>query len=291
LDDDDDDFAPGVLVKVTFYTDENGVHFASKIEAKYKVDDDDDEDDDDSHRGREGHAYGIVEKMPEEGDLDAWIISGIVYIVNERTELDDDDSIKLDVGVRVKVEYYVNGEDKRVAKEIETTDEDGGPSQEGYFKSYGFVNEKPGNGLFGSWVIDGATFVADQNTIVDEQRGLLAVGAYTEVEYRMANGRNYVKKIQVHVPPGAGDDDKLGRIESIQAATRSLASTTASIWVIDGVSYTVIAATSLKDNGGTLTVGGTVQVNSYTDTNGNQIATQVQSITLNNSTYLPVLRR
>ncbi len=287
-------FEVGMLVEVKFYTNDKDENIALKIETKYKTDDDGSDDDDNgSFDGNEGHAFGVIEVMPSGGVTGTWTISGIDYIVTRQTELDDDDGddTPLAVGVKVKVEYYVNNEGNRVAKEIETSDDDGAPSQSGHFKSYGFIKAKPDNSLLGQWNIDGVIFIADQTTLFDDSNSVLVVGSYVEVEYRTVDGVNWLKKVESHVPPGAGDDDKLGSLQAVNTLAAADASAAGTVWVIDGVGYTVTDATALNDSRGALTVGSIVKVNSYTDAGGTRIATLVRGITLNNAIYLPAVER
>ncbi|MCB0114289.1 MAG: hypothetical protein KDD84_09375 [Caldilineaceae bacterium] len=283
-------FEVGVLVEAKFYTNDNDENIALKIESKYRTDDNGSDDDDNgSHEGNEGHAYGVIESIGSGtlGGFGTWIISGIDYLVSDTTRLDSG----LAVGVQVKVEYYVNADKKRVAKEIETSNDDGAPSQTGHFKTYGFVDQRPAGGINGQWIIDGVTFVADQTTIIDDSRAVPVEGSYVEVEYRVENGVNKLKKIETHVPPGAGSDDSIGRLDSVGQLAASDISAGNAVWVIGGVSYNVIDATALNDSRGALTVGSTVSVNSYTDASGNVVATSVRGITLSNIIYLPGVDR
>jgi hypothetical protein len=293
LDDSKAAFAPGVLVEVKFYTNAENVHVATRIEAKYRDDDDDDDDDDGDDLGdtRDGHAYGVIGNIPN-GGVGLWTIGGIDYLVREFTELDDDDDTKLGVGVKVKVEYYVRSDQQRVAKEIEASDDEGAPTQSDHFKSYGFVDQMPASGFTGQWILGGVIFVTDPSTLFDDARALLAVGAYVEVEYRLVDGVNRVKKLESHVPPGAGADDDLGRIEAIErTATRSGSGTSSTVWVIGDQRYTVITATSLNGRQSELAVGNFAAVNSYVDDNGNRIATQVRGVAFDHTIHLPSVVR
>jgi hypothetical protein len=281
-------FDEGVLVEVKFYTDNNGVHHILQIETKGR-DDDDEDDDDHSYQNYRGHAYGIVESMPSNGLIGDWIVSGFVYTANAATRFEEDDGT-FAVGARVKVKYVLNANNERVALKIETTDDDGGVEQPSHFKMYGFVQQKPTNSFNGQWVIGGVSFIADQNTQFKEQHGLLVIGAYVEVEYIIESGVNYIYKLETHVPPGAGANLHVGQIEEI-GGTQAAGVLNATPWKISGQTFLVTSATDLNDLNSALTIGSTALVNSYTDANGAQVATQIRGVTLNQRLFLPSVRR
>ena len=283
-------FAQGVMVEVKFYTDAAGANHAIKIESKYGTDQGGHDDDGNgSYEGYEGHAYGSIEAMPAGGTTGAWTIGGFPYTATTATRFEQEHGA-LAVGVNVKVKYYLDANNNRIAIKIESTNETGDVTSPNHFKMYGFVQNMPANSFNGQWVIDGVTFTADQNSIFRESHGLLAVGAYVEVEYSTTGGANYIHKLETQVPPGAGANAHLGDIESM-GSLQAAALTANATWVIGGKSFVVTPATDLNDLNGALTVGATALVDSYTDANGSAVATQVRSVTINNHLYLPSVRR
>lgn len=268
----------GVLVEVHFTTDANGVHCARKIESKST--------DGGAAPGQEGHAYGVVEAMPTGSPIGLWRIGGVDYTATAATRFQQTDG-PLTVGVTVKVEYVQSANGAHTAKKIATTSTTGNPTNPQHAKVYGFVEQRPATGYIGQWMVGGVSYTADQTTRFDETRGLLVVGAYVEVEYVPGNG-NWIYKLETHVPPGAGPGDRVGAIQQTGAGLLSLDRVDA-IWIIDGVSYQVVPATVLDDTRGALTVGTLAAVNSYTDGNGNRIATMIRGVTLSQRFYLPLL--
>ncbi|MCC6170156.1 MAG: hypothetical protein IT329_23255, partial [Caldilineaceae bacterium] len=250
FDDEGGTFAKGVTVKVEFTTDSAGVNHATEIELKYGDDDDDDDDDDEYGEapGAEGQAYGLLESRPAERNGE-WVIGGIAYVVDDGSELDD--AAELVVGARVKVEYTVRSDGTRRAHEIEATGDDGEVDDDANSKLVGFVQQMPAVGFMGSWKIAGLEFEAGLGTKFEQEYGAFAVGSYVEVEYRMEGSTRRIYKIETHVPPGAGTDDDLGRIQSIGGQVAA-AAPSASVWQIDGVGYFVTPATQLLDRGGEL---------------------------------------
>ncbi len=281
-------FAVGVLVEVKFYTDANGVHHATKIETKYSWDRPGDDDDFNGiYEGYEGHAYGVIEAMPSGGLWGTWRIGGVEYLANQSTRFEQEHG-PLAVGVLVKVKYYLDANNARVARKIETESNGGVISQPNHYKLYGFVEQMPAGGFNGAWVINGVTFMADTRTRFEESHGVLAVGAYVEVEYTQSGGTNWATKIETHVPPGAGPNHRVGRIESTGTVRGASAAGVTAVWRIGGVDYQVTPATDLNDLNAALAPGNTALVNSYTDANGVEVATRITGVNFTHAVYLPV---
>ena len=91
-------------------------------------------------------------------------------------------------------------------------------------------------------------------------------------------------------PDPDGDDEDAGEIEEFVYGTiDSMPTSTEGEWRIGGVSYLVNSATLLNRAEGELAVGKGVLVNSYTDSNGKQIAVVIQGIAQSNTIYLPMV--
>jgi hypothetical protein len=274
-------FAVGVLVEVHFTTDAAGINRAQKIESKTAGSGG-------AAIGAEGHAFGTVEAMPTGSLVGTWRIGGVDYTATTATRFEQNDG-PLGIGAWAKVEYALAANGTRMARKIETTSTASNPSQPQRAKAFGFVQQRPGTGYVGTWVVGGVAYTADQGTQFDETCGLLAIGAYVEVEYT-PDGSNRIHELKTHVPPGAGSEDRIGVIQQMGAPGYRLSAANV-VWVIEDVSYQVLPATVLDDSRGPLTVGNTAVVNSYVDGNGNRIATQIRSVNPVHRFYLPVLRR
>jgi len=283
-------FAVGTTVKVHFSTDAAGANRAREIETKYANDGGGSDDDGNgSHEGAEGHAYGIADSVPD-GLVGAWSIGGVAYTATAGTKFEQSDG-PLANGARVKVEYYLGAGGERIAKKIESTSDDGGASSPANTKVFGFVNQMPAGGLVGTWVIDNVTYEAGAGTKFNESDGVLGVGAYVAVEYSVQNGQKVVHEIEAHVPPGAGPQTQFGTIDDKGGARLAAAGVQASTWVIGGVRYNVVPATNYNDFLGTLDVGSTAVVNSYTAADGSLVATQIRGVALTKSLFIPAVRR
>ena len=289
LDQEHGPFDVGVTVKVHFTVDANGVSHATEIETKFDREDDGrDDDGNGSVDGAEGHAFGLLESLPAD-KMGVWAISGVDYTVNASTKLKENNG-SFAVGARVKAEYYLDANGGRIAHEIETTSSTGDASSADHFKVFGFVDQMPAGGFVGTWLINNTSFEAASSAQFKEEHGILGLGAYVAVEYSVQNGVNQVHEIETHVPPGAGSDDSVGKIESIGNGATAANVSAGATWNIGGVNYTVSAATDLKELNGDLVVGATVLVNSYT-ANGAQVATQIRTIQLDSQILLPIVKR
>lgn len=282
-------FAVGATVKVHFTVDSSGANLAREIETKFANDDDGSDDDGNgSFEGAEGHAYGLIDSFPA-NLAGGWRVGGIDYTATAGTVFAQNDGTFV-VGKQVKVEYYLGADGSRIARKIETTSDSGGATAPTRFKLFGFVRQMPTSGYVGEWVVDNITFVATASSQFKANNGLLGLGAYVAVEYAVQAGVNQVHEIETHIPPGAGPQTALGRIDD-KGGALTAAALQATTWHIAGVNYTITPATDLNDLQGALEVGNTALVNSYTATDGTLVATQVRGITLVTAIRLPLISR
>jgi len=294
-------FTPGVTVRVDFVTNISDTNFAKSIEIKFGEGNPCSEDshnasaagvnhegDDHEHDfgrcpGLQGQAVGAIEKLPDGGLLGNWTIGGVPYLTDAFTKFGPGDYA---VGDQVKVEYVVISPTLRFATKIKKVEGAGHGPNESIL--VGTVISKP-VAFVGDWNIDGAPFVAVSDTVFVEHGSLLAVGSFVVVHYHITNDQRIIDKIVAAIPPGAGDENNSGKIESISPSV-SAASTNASpssdqVWTIGGVQYIVSDATMVADSGTDLKAGDTVSVNSYVD-NGQRFATLIRE--QSNAMFLPM---
>ncbi len=250
-----------------------------------------DDDGNGAYEGAEGHAYAVADSVPG-GLVGVWSIGGVSYTATGSTTFAQSDGPLVN-GARVKVEYYLGAGGERIAKKIESTSDDGGAASPSNFKVFGFVNQMPVGGLVGAWVVDNVAYTAGAGTKFDETNAVLGVGAYVAVEYSLQNGEKLVHEIEAHVPPGAGPQTQFGTIDDKGGARLrpAAAGAQASTWVIGGVQYSVVPATSFNDFFGALDVGSTAVVNSYTAADGSLVATQIRSVSLTTNLFIAAVRR
>jgi hypothetical protein len=283
-------FAISSTVEVKFYIDANGINHATKIENKF-VNDHNGHDDDGNgiHEGAEGQAFGLLTSFPT-GTVGVWIIGGIEYTVTNQTELKTKHGA-FAINGQVKVEYFLDSQQHRIAHEVETTFNNGGVSANSNALLIGFVQAMPTDGFTGTWQISGITFTVDLSSTVKEEHGLVAVGSFVSVEYTVSNGINLVYKLATLVPPGCGEHTHSGKIERMDDGLAAASVTANAVWRIGGQDYVVTPATSLNDTLAPLAVNQTAVVNSYTAADGSLVATQIQGVTFNTQVFMPMVRR
>lgn len=284
-------FTVGETVKVEFYILQDGTFLAREIKTAMPDWDDDDQGDDDhegdQHGGRgEGHAFGVIEQLPAGGLIGTWVVAGIPYTVTEHTELKARGGT-FAISETVKIEFRLDSSGGRVAKEIKLKSGQGGSMPEAS-TFVGFVEAMPETGYVGLWIVSGAEFSGTMQSKFKEDHGVLTVGAYVKVEYRTVDGVSIIHEMETEVPPGAGDDDHIGTVESMDDSVLAAGAAVNSTWVIGGRSFVVTPSTRVD---GSLTTSGTAWVNSYAAPDGTQVATRIAGITLDKTLYLPTLQR
>ena len=180
-------FAEGALIKVEFVVLSDGTFLAREIKSALSPSfgDDDDHEGDGHHDGykREGHAYGAIESI--EGEI--WSIGGMTYTVNANTKLHAE-GLTFEPGVMVKVEYKVDADGNRIAKEIEAKRMGDGSSSGDTGEVYGFVTDRPTDSYLGPWTIGSLVCEADSNTRFEQEHGTLDGSPFAEVKYVMQDG-------------------------------------------------------------------------------------------------------
>ncbi|MBE2238969.1 MAG: hypothetical protein IAE81_14355 [Caldilineaceae bacterium] len=280
-------FTVGEIVKIEFYILQDGSFLAREIKTAMPDWEDDNEGDDEHHgNGHDaGRAFGMIEQLPANGLLGTWIIAGVEYSVTEKTELNAKGGA-FAISETVKIEFKVDSNGVRVAQEIKLKSSQGAPGQE-EATFVGFIDSMPDAGYVGLWVVNGTEFSATMRSKFKEDHGAFTVGAYVKVEYRLVNGERVIHDMETEVPPGAGDDDHIGEVESMDDSVMA-AGTASSTWVIGGRSFVVTPSTRVS---GALAMSDTAWVNSYVAAGGAQVATRIAGVTLDSFVYMPLTRR
>ena len=234
-------------------------------------------------------AFGVIDTVPDDGSEGVWKIGGITYTVTISTELETRNG-DLEVGQNVRVKYWIDENSNRVAKQIKSMPPAAGGNPQGEPRVVGFVEAMPqdADGFIGDWTVAGVELVADANSKFDEEDGVIDLGTFVKVKYRMDGTTRVIVEMESHVMPGGGDNDHIGECQSMDDnATAAAVGAAATTWQIGGRSYVVTDATMV----GSVAVGDTVLVNSYTDASGAQVATRITNVTLDNLLFLPAAAR
>ena len=286
-------FTVGEFVKVEFAVQQDNSLLAKEIKTVALPNDDGDNDGPGHGHGHdiEHHAvaFGAIETVPNGGAEGVWQIGGITYTVTISTELETEHGA-LEVGQNARVKYWLDENGNRVAKQIKSMPPAAGGNPQGELKLVGFVEAMPAeaDGFVGSWTVAGVELVADANSQFDEEDGVIDVGTFVKVKYRLDGTTRVIVEMEAHVMPGGGDDDHIGKFEQMNdSVAAAAAGASTATWVIGGRSYVVTDATMV----GSVATGDTVLVNSYTDTTGAQLATRISTVTLDNLLFIPTALR
>ena len=272
-------FTVGMIVKVVFVRAADGSLLARSVEAKRPVHD----------RLGEGKAFGILQARPISPEIvGTWTVASVTYQVTTTTHLTG----ALEVGNCVEVHFHQTTDGQRIARKIkgESSVDCTGTVGEVVSKTFGFVSTMPMSGFVGTWVIGGVVDEARVTSHFEQERGVLAEGAFVEVRYAVEDGVNVILSLETHVPPAGGDIDDSGTLTGTPTLARAAQATDMTL-VLNGKTYTVIDATLINDQLSALTAGAKVSINAYTDSaTGQRVVTQVTTLGAV-SVYLPLTNR
>ncbi|MCA9981197.1 MAG: hypothetical protein KDD89_10190, partial [Anaerolineales bacterium] len=178
FDDDDQTYTIGECIKVKYIT-VAGINKVIELES----DDDCDGNDDSGQTPNYNKLYATLDSFPA-GLVGEWVIGGQSFTATARTEFDDDEDGDFAPGQCVSAEYD-NG---LVLHEVETEDsykcnDNGNPTA--VFKLYGTVSQLPAAPFIGNWLIGGQTIQVTASTVLQQEFGLFAPGAFVEVKYTL----------------------------------------------------------------------------------------------------------
>ena len=276
---DDGPFVTGLLVEVHFTVATDGSLIATRIEGEQGVGVADQ---------ALAIAYGLIQSMPGGDFADTWEIGGNTYKASADTRFEQDEGAFM-VGACAKVGYRVEN-NVNVAVKIETEPPGDCPSDNGtpINRTAGFVKQIPPNGFIGTWLIGGNAYEVNAATQLQEDHGVLGVGAFVKIQYTVQNDVRVAQEIETHVPPAAGNINTAGLLQT--GNLRSPDSPSIVVWQIDGQPYTILDVTFLDDGQADFVDGQQVFVNAYEE-NSALIATRVTALGDGNIGYLPIVIR
>jgi hypothetical protein len=256
-----------------------------------------DHDDDDDHH--KGHAYGIVNSIPD-GRVGQWDIGGTLYTATERTEFDFDHG-RLRVGVCAKVEF--RRDNPTVALEIESEksykcERDG--NNNAHATVFGAIELLPPDPTNGIWVVGGISVTVTSATELISKGVPFTEGQVVKVKFITdLDGTNLAQRIEFKFGPNnpcrqfdaaaAGamhDDDKRHRFfgncpGSEGRATGIIDQMPADgafgDWVIGGIRYQTNAFTVLRTEDRFI-VGDRVRVEYVVLNDNTRLATKIAKV-------------
>jgi hypothetical protein len=223
--------AVGVLVEVEGSLRPDGSVDAKKI----KVEDDD----------GEFEFKGVIQSFPS-GLIGDWLIGGRTVHVTTATRIEQEDD-PVAVGAVAKVEGFLRPDGSVDAAKIEIEND----QEEFEFK--GMIQSFP-SGLIGDWVISGRTVHVTSATRIDQDKGMVAVGAMVKVEgFLRPDGSVDAKKIEV-------ESTVEGARVNFTGTVTSLPSGLIGDWHVGGRTVHVRTSTRIKQKKAPVAVGVVVKV-------------------------------
>jgi Domain of unknown function (DUF5666) len=149
---------------------------------------------------------GVIESLPVSGGLVGdWVVSGVKVHVTADTEIDDG-LATIAVGASVEVHGTAGADGTFTATKIEGT-EDADDDDFGEMHFEGFVEALPATtGLVGDWTVSGKRIHVTTATEIEQEDGLVVVGAAVEVE-GLAEADGSITATQIEVKDAEDVDE------------------------------------------------------------------------------------
>jgi hypothetical protein len=199
---------------------------------------------------------GTVQTLPTTSDLTGdWTVSGRTVHVTTATQIDTDEG-PITVGTVVEVKGTVRTDGSVDAVKIE-------PAETGAnaFEFRGVITSLPNTTDFtGDWVIDGRTVHVTSSTHIDQEDGLVAVGALVEVRGTLRTDGS-VDATNIDVERSATSERPVPTFE-LHGTVEQLPNTANLVgdWVVSGRTVHVTSSTLIRPSTGAITVGTFVEV-------------------------------
>ncbi|MFP5263836.1 MAG: DUF5666 domain-containing protein [Blastocatellia bacterium] len=263
--------AVGAVVKVEGRRRSDGSVDASEIEVKKNGNGGGNGGDDDDGRG-EAEFKGTLESFPQ-GFVGDWRIGGRVVHVTSATRIETEDG-PVAVGAFVEVKGTVRADGSIDAAKIEIESNVAGGDGRDELK--GAIESLPNSTNFvGEWRVSGRTVRVTSATVIDQEHGAVAVGAFVEVKGTMrADGSVDATKIEVKTSVDDREGENVnfkGTVESLPGGPDLMGD-----WTISGRRVHVLSSTRLKTQHGAFRVGTRVKVKGVQLAGGAVVATRIQ---------------
>ena len=221
----------GVLVEVEGSLRPDGSVDANKI----KVEDDE----------GEFEFKGVIQSFPS-GLIGDWLIGGRTVHVTTATRIEQEDA-PVAVGAVAGVEGFLRPDGSVDAAKIETEND------QDEFEFKGMIQSFP-SGLIGDWVISGRTVHVTSATRIEQDKGVVAVGAMVKVEgFLRPDGSVDAKKIEVKSTVEGARVNFTGTVTSLPSGLIG-------DWHVGGRTVHVRTSTRIKQKKAPVAVGVVVKV-------------------------------
>lgn len=201
--------------------------------------------------------YGLITALPSGGLIGDWTVGGVTVRVSAETKIEQYAGAPA-VGVYVEVEGTRLGDGVLSAVKIETKMRTGDMGSMTGARFKGVIESLPAtSGLIGEWVIDGRKVIVSATTVLRQDDGPFAVGAFVEVEGRV-NADMSVNAFKISTEDSVGSSPEIkfrGTIEALPSTPGRIGE-----WIVSGRKVIVTAATEQRTEDGAFAVGVFVEV-------------------------------
>jgi cytoskeletal protein CcmA (bactofilin family) len=224
---------------------------------------------------------GTIESFPSTpGFIGDWQVGGRTIHVSSSTRIETVFG-PIAVGAFVEVQGARRADGSIDATKIETKSNVAGGDGRDELK--GAIEALPSAGFIGDWRINGRTVHVTSATIINQEHGAAAVGAFVEVTgTRRADGSIDATRIEIQPLSGSsgsgpGGSSNEGEPANVKGAIQSLpASGVVGDWTVGGRLVHVVSSTKLNAEHGAFVVGARVKVKGMLMADGSVVATKVQ---------------
>ncbi|NNJ09531.1 hypothetical protein EKD04_004245 [Chloroflexales bacterium ZM16-3] len=276
--------AVGGCAEASYYV-QNGVNYADKIEAR-------------SASGCGGSAtpslpttakiYAPIDSFPTSPYTGAWVIGGVNYSADSATRFEQEKNA-FDVGICVEARYTTQSGTNTLLSIESKSDTRCQVNATTVLRAYGVIEALPSPAGPGTWQVSGVDYSATASTLLKQEQGFFAVGAYVEVTYEVSGATLTALKIETHVAPGSG---RTTRVVDLQRRPTE----DTGEWMIEGETETywgdpaIDVQISANSTQALAAVSpNKVMINSYRGPDGVQYITSI--VTVVQQIYLPIIQR
>jgi hypothetical protein len=217
---------------------------------------------------------GTIMTLPNTmGFIGDWGVGGKTIHVSSATKIDQEEGPVV-VGAFVSIEGTQRADGSIDATKIEVLSNPAG--DDGRAELEGTIQSLPNTpGFIGDWKVGTRTVHVTPATVIDQEHGVVAVGAQVEVKGTLgADGSLTATKIEVKGPDQEEPEASMkGMVQSLPHTSDMTGD-----WVVDSTTVHVTSATRLGNQQGAFFVGGRVKVKGGRRADGSIDAARIKSL-------------
>jgi hypothetical protein len=220
---------------------------------------------------------GVVQTLPASPDLlGDWMVGGRTVHVTSLTKIETEDG-PITVGDLVEVKGFVRTDGSVDAVKIEPVEN---PPNAIAFR--GMITDLPNTpGFIGDWKVEGQTVHVTSATRIQQDEGLVALGAVVEVRGTIRSDGS-VDASRIEVEQSAGSLENTPRVD-IAGMVQQLPNSAGLIgdWTVNGNTIHVNALTQIRPNASAITVGSFVEIEGFLrpDNSVDAISAELERVT------------